>query len=116
VVVFDRTDTLQDRYLRKRSRRRLHPPRHHVPGPSAFAQAVRLGVGWGMVPDLQAPGAPQLIDFDADGAIDVRLFWQQCRLRPPALEHVAAVVRAQARLALLPPRGRRRRVESVEVV
>lgn len=106
VVVFDRTDTLQDRYLRKRSRRRLHPPRHYVPGSSAFAHAVRLGLGWGMVPDLQAPGTPKLVDFDPQGAIDVRLFWQQWRLRAPALEHVAAVVRAQAELALLPPRGR----------
>jgi LysR family transcriptional regulator (chromosome initiation inhibitor) len=107
MVVFDRTDTLQDRYLRKRSRRRLHPPRHYVPGSSAFAQAVRLGLGWGMVPDLQAPGDPPLIEFDPPGTIDVRLFWQQWRLRSPALEQVAAAVRAQARLALHPPRARR---------
>lgn len=108
MVVFDRTDTLQDRYLRKRSRRRLHPPRHYVPGSSAFAQAVRLGLGWGMVPDLQTPGDPPLIEFDPRGTIDVRLFWQQWRLRSPALEQVAAAVRAQAKLALLPPRGPRR--------
>lgn len=109
VVVFDRTDTLQDRYLRRRSRRRLQPPRHYVPGSSAFAQAVRLGLGWGMVPDLQAGGEPQLLDFDPEGAVDVRLFWQQWRLRSRALERVAAAVRAQADVALLPARRPRAR-------
>ena len=109
VVVFDRTDELQDRYLRRRSRRRLQPPRHYVPGSSAFVQAVRLGLGWGMVPDLQAVEVDDLIDFDPRGAIDVSLFWQQWRLRSPAVDRVAAAVHAQAGLALqTPPRGRAR--------
>ena len=102
VVVFDRTDQLQDRYLRRRSRRRLHPPRHYVPGSSAFTEAVRLGLGWGMVPDLQAQDDPQLVEFDPKGAIDIRLFWQQWRLRSAALEQVATAVRTQARAALRP--------------
>lgn len=103
VVTFDRTDTLQDRYLRRRSRRALRPPRHYVPGSSAFTRAVRLGLGWGMVPDLQADGDPELVEFDAAGAVDVRLFWQQWRLRSVALDRVAAAVRASAALALHGP-------------
>lgn len=103
VVTFDRTDQLQDRYLKRRARRRLQPPRHYVPGSSAFAQAVRLGLGWGMVPDLQAEPGDGLVDFDPDAAVDVPLFWQQWRLRSTALERVAAAVRAQAALALQPP-------------
>jgi len=107
VVTFDRTDQLQGRYLRRRSRRRLEPPRHYVPGSSAFAQAVQLGLGWGLVPDLQAEGATELVDLDPEGAIDVHLFWQQWRLRSPALERVAAAVSAQAEIALDPLRRRR---------
>jgi LysR family transcriptional regulator, chromosome initiation inhibitor len=103
VVMFDRADQLQDRYLKRRSRRRLQPPRHYVPGSSAFAQAVRLGLGWGMVPDLQAEPGTELVDIDPRGAVDVPLFWQQWRLRSSALERVAAAVRAQAALALHPP-------------
>jgi LysR family transcriptional regulator, chromosome initiation inhibitor len=98
VVVFDRTDQLQDRYLRRRSRRRLQPPRHYVPGSGAFVQAVRLGLGWGMVPDLQAGDG--LVEFDPSGAIDVGLFWQQWRLQSATLERVARAIRAQAELAL----------------
>ena len=99
VVVFDREDQLQDRYLRRRTRRRLNPPRHHVPGSSAFAQAVRLGLGWGMLPDLQAaPGA--VVEFDPRRSIDVRLYWQQWRLGSAALDRIAEAVRTQAATAL----------------
>jgi LysR family transcriptional regulator (chromosome initiation inhibitor) len=109
VVVFDRTDELQDRYLRRRSRRRLQPPRHYVPGSTAFAQAVRLGLGWGMVPDLQAMDGAELINFDPEGTADVSLFWQQWRLRSSTLERVASAVRVQAELALQSPTRRRTR-------
>lgn len=99
VVVFDRADQLQDRYLRRRTRRRLDPPRHYVPGSGAFVRAVDFGLGWGMVPDLQAePGS--VVEFDPRGSIDVRLYWQQWRLGSAALERVAKAVRTQAATAL----------------
>ena len=56
VVMFDRKDSLQDRFLRRISRRPLDPPRHFVPSSVEFVEAVRLGLGWGMVPDLQGEG------------------------------------------------------------
>lgn len=102
VIVFDRTDQLQNRYLRRRSRRHLDPPRHYVPGSSSFTQAVQLGLGWGLVSDLQADTVPELIDLDPKGTIDVHLFWQQWRLRSAALERVADAVSAQAKITLHP--------------
>jgi LysR family transcriptional regulator (chromosome initiation inhibitor) len=101
VVDFDRDDRLQDRYLRRRTRRRLRPPRHYVPGSGAFARAVRLGLGWGMVPDLQADGRPRLVELDPRGTFDVRLYWQQWRLPSRALQEVADAVRRQAAAELL---------------
>src|SRR3712207_2165804 len=53
VVVFDRRDDLQPRYLRARSGSALAPPAHYVPAAADYVAAVALGVGWGMVPDLQ---------------------------------------------------------------
>jgi LysR family transcriptional regulator (chromosome initiation inhibitor) len=96
MIVFDRTDVLQDAYLRRRSRRALRPPRHHVPGSSAFTEAVRLGLGWGMVPDLQSHEGDGLVEIDPQGAVDVHLYWQQWRLRSATVERVADAVRAQA--------------------
>jgi len=103
IVVFDREDPLQDQYMRRRARRRISPPRCYVPGSTAFVEAVRRGLGWGMVPDLQAEpmaGDAPLEEFDAPAAIDVPLFWQQWRRSSPALERVGSAVRAQARSAL----------------
>lgn len=96
VVMFDRTDVLQDNYLRRRSRRQLHPPRHYVPGSSAFSEAVRLGLGWGMVPDLQAGDPGELLELDPEGAVDVHLHWQQWQLRSATVERVAEAISVQA--------------------
>jgi LysR family transcriptional regulator (chromosome initiation inhibitor) len=94
MVVFDRDDRMQDRYLQRRSRRRLDPPRHHVPASSDFRDAVRLGLGWGMVPDLQA--TPDLVELEPRGVMDTHLFWQQWRLRSASLDRVSVAVRAAA--------------------
>ena len=103
VVLFDREDPLQDQYLRRRARRRVSPPRCYVPGSGAFVQAVRRGLGWGMVPDLQAedsPGEAALVEFDPRAVIDVPLYWQQWQRSSAALERVTGAVRAQAEAAL----------------
>jgi LysR family transcriptional regulator (chromosome initiation inhibitor) len=96
--VFDRDDRLQDRYLQRRARRRLDPPRHHVPGSADFLEAVRLGLGWGMIPDLQ--WLPELVVIDLRGNVDIQLYWQQWKLQSPALEQVATAVRAAAAMQL----------------
>jgi len=102
VIVFDREDPQQDQYLRRRARRQLAPPRCYIPG-SAFVQAVREGLGWGMVPDLQA-GPPDdddpLVEFDHRGVIDIPLYWQQWQRPSVALERVRTAVCAYAASAL----------------
>lgn len=95
VVVFDRSDDLQDEYLRAVSEGGLEPPRHHVPASADFAAAVRLGLGWGMLPRLQsadAERAGQLAELDPGNHVDVTLYWQQWTLRTPALDAVQAAI------------------------
>ncbi|WP_280494895.1 LysR family transcriptional regulator ArgP [Nocardia asiatica] len=99
VVLFDRKDDLQDRLLRRRSRKPLDPPRHYVPSSTGFAEAVRLGLGWGMLPDLQTRddrAGGRLVSIDPGLVIDVPLYWQQWRLDSPALSAVAATIAAEA--------------------
>ena len=103
VVVFDRKDTLQDDYLRSRRVDPSAPPRHHIPGSNAFVDAVALGLGWGMVPDLQsrdllANGA--LVELDPGATVTVPLYWQQWALDSAALGQVATAVQREARAAL----------------
>jgi LysR family transcriptional regulator, chromosome initiation inhibitor len=94
VVVFDEKDHLQHRYLGMVTRRRLDPPRHRVPASADFALAVQLGLGWGMLPDVQAGGT---VLVDSTRSIDVRLYWQQWNLRSPLLDAVAAEIVSTAR-------------------
>lgn len=98
VVDFDRKDELQARFSESIAGRRLDPPRHQVPASADFALAVRLGLGWGMVPDAQAEGTVPI----ADAVLDVSLHWQQWNLSSPLLDAVAAEVVATARAALAP--------------
>jgi LysR family transcriptional regulator (chromosome initiation inhibitor) len=99
MVVFDRHDDLQDRYLRRRSRRRLDPPRHYVPASADFAEAVALGLGWAVLPHEQSDEPERrgrLVEIDPGQHVDVVLHWQQWTLRTPALERVADAIKAAA--------------------
>lgn len=102
VVLFDRTDDLQHRWLRERGTD-ASPPVHHVPATADHHRAVRLGMGWGMVPDLRddATGLLDgLVDLSPGRVVDRVLHWQQWRLRSQALDELAAAVVAAARTHL----------------
>jgi LysR family transcriptional regulator (chromosome initiation inhibitor) len=74
-----------------------------VPASADYLAAVRLGLGWGMLPDLQVGDLARsgaLVELDPDGAVDVVLHWQQWKLRSPALDRVADAVVTAARTTL----------------
>ncbi len=103
VVVFDRKDDIQDQYLRSRTRSPLDPPRHYVPGSADFAEAVRLGFGWAMLPDIQSAGleaSGELVALHPEHHVDVTLYWQQWALHTQALERVAQSIGAAAARSL----------------
>ena len=99
VVVFDRRDDLQHRYLRLRGADVGVPPLHHVPASADYLLAVEFGFGWGMLPRQQEPPGG-LVGLDPDGGVDVVLYWQQWKLRSPSLDRAAAAVLDAARRAL----------------
>ena len=97
VVVFDRTDDLQHRYLHARAGADVDPPVHYVPASTDYVAAITLGLGWGMVPELQRRGlTAELVDLDPAAAVDVVLYWQQWRLRSATLDRVREAVLAAA--------------------
>lgn len=113
LVIFDRNDDLQHRYLRRRTRAVVGAPVHVVPSSADYLAAIRLGLGWGMLPDLQsAPdeAAGRLIDMDPPAGIDVTLYWQQWRLRSAAPDRVADAILAAARTHLIQPSARKRKL------
>ncbi|MGO4191410.1 ArgP/LysG family DNA-binding transcriptional regulator [Arthrobacter sp. YAF17] len=100
VIVFDRKDDLQDRYLRGVSRKTLQPPRHYVPAAHEFGEAIRWGMGWGLLPEIEVSEELKrqtLASMDAAAHVDVPLHWQQWRHGSAALDEVAAAIQAAAR-------------------
>ncbi|MGY1652874.1 LysR family transcriptional regulator ArgP [Geodermatophilus sp. SYSU D01119] len=97
VVVFDREDELQHRLLHAWAGSDATPPQHFVPASADFVRAVALGLGWGMVPDLQARDLDaELVDLDPSAAVEVTLYWQQWKLRSATLDRVREAVLAAA--------------------
>ncbi|MDR7382016.1 LysR family transcriptional regulator ArgP [Promicromonospora iranensis] len=107
VVVFDRTDDLQDRYLRERAPD-ARPPRHHVPSTVEYEETIRLGLGWGMLLDRPTIGGLHdgtgggITLLEPDAVLDIPLHLQQWKLRSTVLDRVTAALRKEATRELLP--------------
>ena len=103
VVVYDVKDDLQDRYLRRYRRTGLQPPRHYIPATHEFGQAIQLGLGWGMLPELQLAQSESgtLTPLTPAARVDVPLYWHQWRLTTTALDLIASAI-TNAATALQP--------------
>lgn len=97
MVRFNERDDLQDEVLRARGVLATGAL-HEVPSSESFAAAVGAGLGWGMVPLVQARrriDEGELVRVVRDHVADVPLYWQAWRLRTASLERLSdAVVRA----------------------
>ncbi|WP_309129724.1 LysR family transcriptional regulator ArgP [Microbacterium sp.] len=98
-VDFDRRDTLQHDWLRDRGVEPWSVPRHYVPASHDFSQAVRLGLGWGLIPVPQT--SDDLVDIGGPPT-RIALYWQQWNLRSRLLDEIAAEVGDEARRVLAP--------------
>ena len=115
MIVFNRADDLQDRWLRERAAAAgtdiPAPPRHHVPSTAEFLAAIRLGLGWGMWGPLPREGAAappppgDVVMLDPEAVVDVPLYLQQWKLRSTTLARVTAALRKAAADFLVPVPG-----------
>ncbi|MFE0255828.1 LysR family transcriptional regulator ArgP [Streptomyces sp. NPDC059010] len=100
VMCFDRSDELQDGFVRGRLRRgSAGVVRHYVPTSEGFLSAVVAGLGWGMIPEVQAGPLlreGRLVSLAPSRPVDVPLYWQQWKLDSPALVVVTEAVAAAA--------------------
>jgi LysR family transcriptional regulator (chromosome initiation inhibitor) len=108
LVDFDRTDDLQQGFLRRVLGHAPRSPRHFVPSSADFARAVELGLGWGLLPESQAADplvTGRLVELTPGRHADVTLWWQRWNLRSPLVDAVTDAVRRVAgeRLRPLPP-------------
>ncbi|MQY37669.1 putative HTH-type transcriptional regulator [Streptomyces sp. RB17] len=102
-MVFDRKDDFQDAFVRRLGRASAGPLRHLVPTSEGFLDAIAAGLGWGMVPEVQAGpllSEDRLMLLAPGEWMDVRLYWQQWKLDSPALAALAEAVTETAAAAL----------------
>jgi LysR family transcriptional regulator (chromosome initiation inhibitor) len=105
VVVFDRKDSLQAAFLLEHfGLPEGSYPFHYVPASDPFAHAIRLGLGYGMLPLEQCAALLQsgvLVDLTPNLHLDVALHWHAWRIQPPRLERMGAALVKGARGVLL---------------
>ncbi len=102
-IVFSDKDDLQAELLRRHGITAQPPVVHRVPSSADFYQAVRAGLGWGMLPEPQASAdlaAGRIIRLSSD-VTDIPLYWQRWRLDSARLTALTGAVRAAARRHLL---------------
>jgi len=104
VVVFNEKDSLQHDLLRARG---VEAPAvvHRVPTSADFLEAVRLGLGWGVLPEPQLrPGLADgsLVVLSTREHLDVTLHWQRWRIDSRVLARLGEAVRTVARANLRP--------------
>lgn len=105
-VIFNRRDALQDSFLEQHFG--LHQPRyprHFAPAIDAFETAIRLGLGWGMVPERHPAGHPGMVEVLPGAAVDVTLYWHHWAREAPSAQRLTQAVKAAAGMRLLPPPG-----------
>jgi LysR family transcriptional regulator (chromosome initiation inhibitor) len=104
MLVFNRKDALQARFVARITRRKIAPPVHWLPEAHAFVMASRAGLGWGMTPDplvQQDLAAGTLVELIPGKPVDVPLYWQSWRLNVRLLHHMTAAVQRAAAATLL---------------
>ncbi|MEU5549552.1 LysR family transcriptional regulator ArgP [Micromonospora sp. NPDC047793] len=95
VVVFDRKDRIQHRFLRTVTGHAVDPPVHYVPSVPAFNESIRLGLGWGMMAEQIADAdvaAGRCVDIAPGRVLDTPLYWQHWRLDSPVLTALTTAV------------------------
>lgn len=106
VMVFDRKDALQTQFLQQHLGLPDGAyPFHYVPASEAFAEAVRLGLGYGMLPHEQCAAlltSGALVDLAPHLHVDVPLYWHAWRIQPARLDRMGAALVKAAREVLLP--------------
>ncbi|MBB5448273.1 MULTISPECIES: HTH-type transcriptional regulator ArgP [unclassified Paraburkholderia] len=106
-VLFNRKDGLHAAFLE----RLLGFPvsgyaTHYFPSPMALLTAIRAGVGYGLVPSMQAQAlidSGDLVALAPRNRIAVDLYWHHWEVAPPNATAISETVMREARRALIQP-------------
>ena len=112
VINFSRDDQLQYRSLMKVfGRPQITPPGHYIPSTEKFIEAVVLGLGYAMIPEVQALPiirSGRLVEMDSRGRLDTALYWYRWAHSSDLLQEFSKVLISKGRELLAPVPGQPR--------
>jgi len=103
MIVFNRKDALQWRFVRRITRARIAPPVHYLPSATGFVEAAARGLGWCLAPESlieNGLAAQTIVNIDADRWLDVPLYWQHAAVRSSTLQQIGRALQDAATVAL----------------
>jgi len=103
MIVFNRKDALQWRFVRRITRARIAPPVHYLPSATGFVEAAARGLGWCLAPEslIEAGLAAQtIVNIDVARWLDVPLYWQHAAVRSSTLQQIGLAMQEAAAVAL----------------
>lgn len=103
VVAYTRKDALQSSFLLQNfGLPEGAYPCHYVPGTEPRFNAIRYGLGYGMVPELlleEALAGGEVVDLAPRQPLDVPLYWHTWKVQSPRMEYLShKVVEAAPRI------------------
>lgn len=102
-VQFDRNDTLQDNFFAQVTGQRRSGAQHFIPDTIQFAEAVKLGLGWGLMPEAHCRDglrSGHLVELIPGRLSRIPLFWQRWKVQSQGLDTLSAAVAQAAAQAL----------------
>ncbi|OHD81880.1 MAG: transcriptional regulator ArgP [Spirochaetes bacterium RIFOXYC1_FULL_54_7] len=104
VIHFNRDDQLQYRALsRIFGMPQVLPPAHYIPSAEKLADAVLRGLGYAMMPEIQAIEeikAGRLIELDRQGRLETPLFWYRWNRPSELLERFTRTILTEGKRIL----------------
>lgn len=104
-VLFDRKDTLHDTFLESCFGVSVGKYlKHYFPSPAALLNAIRSGLGYGIVPSMQAEPlihSGELIALAPRNDLMIDLYWHRWESEPEPLARISALVIDAARKSLV---------------
>ncbi len=104
VIHFNRDDQLQYRALSQVfGSPQLSPPAHYIPSAEKLAEAVLRGLGYAMMPEVQAATEIQkgrLVELDPRGRLETPLFWYSWNRPSELLERLSETILTQGKRIL----------------
>lgn len=103
MIVFNRKDELQWRFIRQITPKTVAPPIHYLPTSTGFVKAAALGLGWCLAPESlvnEALAAKELALIAPGLCLDVPLYWQHAAIRSSTLKNMSTALQQAASTSL----------------